>query len=136
MLQEAQSAQHVVLDKSLMDMLNIQRDYNIHNLQITQEEHTSMINDLQNTIDNQKIVKEQQETKTHQLYDSLSKGEGEAQKIAIFITEDQYKNIQKRSHQSSTFQLISTVNFYIVLVLPFFCLLYVVLIIVISLFVN
>lgn len=79
-----------------------------------------MINDLQKAIDNQKIVKEHHENKTHQLYDSLSKGEGEAQKIAIFITEDQYKNILKRSHQSSTFQLISTVNFYIVLVFAFF----------------
>ncbi|VDI74343.1 Hypothetical predicted protein [Mytilus galloprovincialis] len=65
-----------VLGRFRRYMLNIQRDCNIHNLQITQEEHTSMINDLQKAIDNQKIVKEHHENKIHQLYDSLPKGEG------------------------------------------------------------
>lgn len=60
MLKEAQSAQHVVLDRSLKDILNRLRNYEkeVHNFQMTQEEHTSMINNLQSSIANQSTITE------------------------------------------------------------------------------
>lgn len=90
MLKESQSAQHIVLDKSLKDMLNIIRNYeeDIHNLQVSQERHTIMINDLHTTIDHQGTVIEQHEKKIQLLNVSIQKGDAEA----LTLTEvSQYK---------------------------------------------
>lgn len=96
MLKESQSAQHVVLDKSLKEMLNMIRnnEKDIQDLHVSQEKHTIMINDLQTTIDNQKTIKEQHENKIQELNDSIQKGESQTQTVTSELSA--YKgSIQK-----------------------------------------
>ncbi|XP_076089044.1 uncharacterized protein LOC143059435 [Mytilus galloprovincialis] len=87
--QESQSAQHIVLDTSLTDMLNTVRNCqkDILNLQMSHEKHTSMITDLQTTLHNQKLVKEKHETEIQLLQDSLQKGETVDQNLATKLSD-------------------------------------------------
>lgn len=82
MLNEAQSAQHIVLDRSLIDMLNVlgNCEKDVHNLHLSQENHIKMINDLEN----HRITKEQQ---VNQLNSSLQKGETETSKLSTELSE-------------------------------------------------
>lgn len=89
MLKESQSVQHIVLDKSLKDMLNIIKRYeeDIHNLQVSQERHTIMINDLQTTIDHQGTLRDQHEKKIQLLNVSIQKGEAEVLTLTTEVSE-------------------------------------------------
>lgn len=89
MLKESQSAQHIVLDESLKDMLNMLKicDKDIQNLHISQEKHTVMINDLQTAIDNQMSIKEKHETKIQELNISFQRGEAEALSLTSEFSE-------------------------------------------------
>ncbi|CAC5425355.1 unnamed protein product [Mytilus coruscus] len=82
MLNEAQSAQHIVLDGSLIRMLNVlgNCEKDVHNLHLSQENHIKMINDLEN----HRIIKEQQ---INQLNSSLQKGETETSKLSTELSE-------------------------------------------------
>lgn len=66
---EAQFAHHIVLDKSATDMLNKLRncEKDVHNLQMSQESTTSMINDHTLAIDNQEKIKQEHENKIQEL---------------------------------------------------------------------
>ncbi|CAC5419256.1 unnamed protein product [Mytilus coruscus] len=96
MLKEAQSGQHNVLDKSLIGMLNMLR-----NCEKDVHKHTSMITDLQTTIDNQRTIKEQHESKIQQLNVSIQKGEAEALTLTTEFSE--YKGcIEKCTEEIET----------------------------------
>ncbi|XP_071177408.1 uncharacterized protein [Mytilus edulis] len=84
LLREAQSAQHIVLDKSLIDILN-----SLYDLQMSKVEHTSILHNLQSAINNQTTIKEEQEIKIQQLNDSLLEGTIGAQKLAADFTDIQ-----------------------------------------------
>ncbi|VDI51632.1 Hypothetical predicted protein [Mytilus galloprovincialis] len=79
---EAQSAQHIVLDKSLTEMLNMVRV-----CEHTVAEHAEKISNLQVDIDNQKNIKMEHENKIKRLHDSLQQGEGEALKLAYELSD-------------------------------------------------
>lgn len=83
MWKEAQSVQHIVLDKSLSDILNslhnCEREF--HNYQMSQEEHISKISYLHSVIDKQSSVTKEQENKIQRLNDSVQKGETDTKKI-------------------------------------------------------
>ncbi|CAC5407993.1 unnamed protein product [Mytilus coruscus] len=69
LMKETQSAHHIVLDKSITDMLNGLRncEKDVNNLQMSQESTTSMINDHTSAIDNQGIIKQEHENKIQEL---------------------------------------------------------------------
>lgn len=105
MLKESQSVQHIVLDESLKDMLNMIRNCSkdIKDLHVSQKKHTIMINDLQITLDNQKTIKEQHENKIHLLNVSIQKREAEALTLATEFSE--YKEcIEKCTEKVETYK--------------------------------
>ncbi|CAC5388011.1 unnamed protein product [Mytilus coruscus] len=105
MLNEAQSAQHIVLDRSLRDILNSLRncEKEVDNFQMLQEEHTSMINNLQSVIDNQSIITEEQEKKIQRLNYSLQKVETDSKKLYIKLS-DCKRIIKKSSEEVEVFK--------------------------------
>ncbi|CAG2225122.1 unnamed protein product [Mytilus edulis] len=82
LLKEAQSAQHIVLDKSLTEMLNMVRVCE-HNV----AEHAEKISSLQVDIDDQKTIKLEHENKIQRLHDSLQQGKGEALNLATELSD-------------------------------------------------
>ncbi|XP_071180433.1 uncharacterized protein [Mytilus edulis] len=82
LLKEAQSAQHIVLDKSLTEMLNMVRIC-VNDV----AEHAEKIDNLQLDIENQKTIKMEHENKIERLHDSLQQGEGEALKLAYELSD-------------------------------------------------
>lgn len=89
LLQNAQSARSLVMDRSLKDMLivlgNCEKD--IHKLHIAQENYISIINDFQTKIDQQSIIMEQHENRMQHLNHSLQKGESEAIRITAELND-------------------------------------------------
>ncbi|XP_076108998.1 uncharacterized protein LOC143076993 [Mytilus galloprovincialis] len=81
LLIEAQSTKHIVLDKSLTDILTKIR-LNEHYI----EENREMIDKLQVVVEKQETIKEQQEDRIQQLNDSLQKGGVQTQKHAAEIS--------------------------------------------------
>lgn len=77
------------MDKSLTDILTLVRNckQDVHDLQITKEEQTNMIEDLITAMENQKNCKALHENKMQKLNDSLKKGETEAQKVTAELKE-------------------------------------------------
>lgn len=82
LLKDAQSAQHIVLDKSLTDMLNMVRVCE-HNV----AEHSEKIDNIQVNIDKQNTIKMEHENKIQQLRDSLRQGKGEALQLATELSD-------------------------------------------------
>ncbi|VDI33180.1 Hypothetical predicted protein, partial [Mytilus galloprovincialis] len=82
LLKEAQSAQHIVLDKSLTEMLNMVRIC-VNDV----AEHAEKIDNLQLDIENQKTIKMEHENKIQRLHDSLQQGEGETLKLATELSD-------------------------------------------------
>ncbi|CAC5401735.1 unnamed protein product [Mytilus coruscus] len=81
LLMEAQSAKHIVLDKSLTSLTTIR--INENNI----EEHKEMLDNLQVAVDKQKTIKDQHENRIQQLNDSLQKRVGEAQTQATELSD-------------------------------------------------
>ncbi|XP_063448810.1 uncharacterized protein LOC134728217 isoform X1 [Mytilus trossulus] len=83
LLKEAQSAQHIVLDKSLKEMLDMVRvcENNV-------AEHAEKIDNLQLDIDNQKTIKMKHENNIQQINASLQQREGEALKLATELSDN------------------------------------------------
>ncbi|CAG2228820.1 unnamed protein product [Mytilus edulis] len=81
LLIEAQSTKHIVLDKSLTDILTKIR-LNEHYI----EENREMIDKLQVVVEKQETIKEQQEDRIQQLNDSLQKGGVQTQKHAAELS--------------------------------------------------
>ncbi|CAG2237748.1 unnamed protein product [Mytilus edulis] len=82
LLIEAQSTKHIVLDKSLTDILTEIR-INEHNT----EEHREMLDNLQVEVHKQKTIKDQHEHRIQQLTDSLQKGVDEAQRHTAELSD-------------------------------------------------
>ncbi|XP_071177960.1 transport and Golgi organization protein 1 homolog [Mytilus edulis] len=81
LLIEAQSTKHIILDKSLTDILTKIR-LNEHYI----EENREMIDKLQVVVENQQTIKEQQEDRIQQLIDSLQKEGIQTQKHAAELS--------------------------------------------------
>lgn len=69
LMKKAQSAHHIVLDKSITDMLNGLRncEKEVNNLKMSQESTTRKINDHTLAIDNQGMIKQEHESKIQEL---------------------------------------------------------------------
>ncbi|XP_052072537.1 uncharacterized protein LOC127710637 isoform X1 [Mytilus californianus] len=93
LLMESQSTKHIVLDKSLTDIITKIR-INEHNI----EEHREMLDNLQVAVDKQKTIKDQHEHRIQQLTDSLQKGVDEAQKHAAELS-DHNESIDKYTEE-------------------------------------